>query len=473
MMTRPGAPHRGALAGGRQAAHGAYGAGARTGPAVPARLPAPGSSRIYTVPFLIVLSYLLVDYGRPHNWIPALGVIHPGALVLGGGILSLLSQRAASVQPLGKYVLAFLALMAVLVPFSFNPHMAFNLTRDFALFVFGALLPLMVFVDSYDRLRIMIRFWVWIHVPLALYSITHQGVGIGSFLGDENDFALAMNMVLPYAIALIFLERGVVRRAFLLAASLILVVATTATMSRGGFVGLVCVGIFLWLRSPHRFASLVLVLALSGTIVVLTPASYWKEMQTIRSATEEGDTGAVRLYLWGIGWRMFRDHPILGVGPGNYQYNNVLYESVEAKARGRYVWGQVAHSLYFTLLPEYGVVGTTLFVAMLVRGVRERRRLSRVCRTRLLAALLSAADREQTTALLQFSAAIDAALVTFLVTGSFISVLYYPHVWLLTAFTAAMVRIGVPSSAGDELSAAAQPIPAAIRPGGRAAVMSP
>ena len=215
-------------------------------------------------------------------------------------------------------------------------------------------------------------------------------------------------------------------------------------MSRGGFVGLICVGLYIWARSPHKMVSLALVVGLVSVAVMATPRSYWTEMETISTADREGDTGEARLYLWGIGWRMFRDHPVLGVGPGNYRYNNVHYEKARELALGRHVWGVAAHSLYFTLLPEFGLVGTALFTAMIVHGIRERRRLNRACRARLLTPLLSPNDRERATALLQFSAAMDASLLTFLVTGSFITVLYYPHVWLLTAFSAAMVRIGVP-----------------------------
>ena len=77
----------------------------------------------------------------------------------------------------------------------------------------------MAFVDTFERFRKLLRFWVWIHVPLALYSIPHRGVGIGSFLADENDFAMAMNMAIPYTFALLADRAGTVRRSFLFSRS--------------------------------------------------------------------------------------------------------------------------------------------------------------------------------------------------------------------------------------------------------------
>lgn len=398
--------------------------------------------KLYSVPFLFVLAYLFVDFGRPHSWVPILGYLRPGVWVLGGGILCLITQRAFKVTSSGKYMVAFFAIMVMMVPFSANSRMAFNFTRDFGLLLFGALLPMMAFVDSYDRLRALVRFWVWIHVPLALYSVTHDGFGVGSFLTDENDFALAMNMVIPYALALLLIETGTIRRTCLMLATGILVFGSTATMSRGGFIGLLSVGAMLWIRSTKKLVTLAVVLLMSGAVVALAPTKYWQEIASIADADKAGDTGFERLYLWEIAWQMFLDNPVLGVGPANYQYNNLNYEDPQRVAQGRHVWGQVAHSLYFTLLPEYGIVGTVLFAAMIIKTVRQRRHLLRAGRALLEKAdAFSDEERQRIGMLMQLAGAMDTSLVALLTTGAFISVLYYPHVWLLTAYTVVLCHI--------------------------------
>jgi len=404
-------------------------------------LPVPKPT-LYEWPFIFVLGYLFVDYGRPHNWVPALGLIRPGVIVLGGGILSLMSRRVLPASHiLAKYMLWFAALMAVMVPFSVNSRMAFNGTRDFWLFLFGACFPIIAFVDTYERLLKALKFWVYIHVPLGIYSITHRGVGVGSFLTDENDFALALNVILPYAFAMAFMAKKLVSKMVLFGVVLLLVAASTATLSRGGFLGLVCVFGMLWLKSPKKLVSAALVGVLCLAMLVVTPASYWKEMKTIETAEDEGDTGFERLYLWGIAWKMWLDHPIFGVGPNNYPYNNQNYENPERVAKGRHVWGMASHSLYFTVLPELGLVGTILFFSMIATSWIERRRIARRCRNALAADGLSDENRDRLQTLLQLCAAMDVALLTFLVTGAFIAVLYYPHIWLLLAFTAALDKV--------------------------------
>ncbi len=410
------------------------------------------SAAVYSVPFLLVLAYFFVDYGRPQDWFPVLGAIRPGMIVMGASVAVLLLSGRLVLPPLARLMLLFVALMAVMVPFSFNHRIAFYKTEELALLLFGAAFPIIAFVDSVDRLRVLIGFIVWIHVPLALFSLTHKGVGAGSFLSDENDFALAMNMALPYAVALLLLARSTLRRVLWLGVIALFLAAIVATMSRGGFIGLVSVAVMVWLRSRRKFMALLGMAFLALLFVLVARSqtsfghhaeakSYWDEMSTIQSATDEGDTGNTRFELWGLAWRMFLDNPMLGVGPANYPYRAAEYETEYMTGHGRHAWGRVAHSLYLTLLAESGAVGTFVFGWMVALGWVGRRRLERRCWSAVEDPALGHADRDAARTLGQFAAAMDVALVTFLVTGAFLSVVYYPHVWLLTAMTAASALI--------------------------------
>jgi O-antigen ligase len=404
--------------------------------------PAAPSTSVGSWPFVLVLAYLFVDYGRPQNWLPGLGIIKPGMLTLGGGMLALLAHQKLPKDRLTKYLLAILALMVVLVPFAVNQHKAFDQTWMFVLFVFGALIPIVLFVDTFDRIRLLVRFWVWLHVSLAIYAITHSGLGIGSFLTDENDFALAMDVALPYAVALIVLERTLLYRLLAIVASLCILIAIAATLSRGGFIGMACVGFFIWAQSRRKVLSLAAIVAFSGLLYLAAPAKYWSEVDTISTADQQGDTGYQRLYSWGIGWRMFLDNPVFGVGPNNYPVRAAEYETDVSDEIGYHMWGRAAHSLYFTLLPELGSTGTLLFAGMLFHGIRVRRRLRRELKPVLDQHSVGSEEFERARWLHRIAACMDASLAGYLSAGAFISVLYYPHVWVLTAFTASLVNIG-------------------------------
>jgi len=83
-----------------------------------------------------------------------------------------------------------------------------------------------------------------------------------------------------------------------------------------------------------------------------------------------------RLALWDVAWRAFRDHPVLGVGPGNYRTVFPRYFSGEIATQR--VWGS-AHSLYLHQLAERGLLGLAallaLFAAMLARAWQRVRAL--------------------------------------------------------------------------------------------------
>jgi Na+-transporting methylmalonyl-CoA/oxaloacetate decarboxylase gamma subunit len=95
----------------------------------------------------------------------------------------------------------------------------------------------------------------------------------------------------------------------------------------------------------------------------------------------------------------------------------------------RNMWGRAAHSLWFTLFAETGVVGTYLFLSVLIAVVRF------LCRV----ATESAPENIDDALDIRFLAqCLLAAFAAFAAAASFLSVLYYPHVWILFAIVTAM-----------------------------------
>ena len=86
----------------------------------------------------------------------------------------------------------------------------------------------------------------------------------------------------------------------------------------------------------------------------------------------ETGTAGQRMFTWGIGWEMFLANPVFGVGQANFPWTIGEY-------MGGRTWqtkslaGRQAHSLYFTLLPELGLVGVMLFGAMIYFNYRDTR----------------------------------------------------------------------------------------------------
>jgi len=128
-------------------------------------------------------------------------------------------------------------------------------------------------------------------------------------------------------------------------------------------------------------------------------------------------------------------NPVFGVGVTNYPWRVVEYEitSGEIAPNKRLQGGRVAHSLYFTLLPELGTVGTICFVLALVGAIGNLRKTIK---------REAAFTAKSGTTFVEASArATLVGLVAFLVTGIFLSVLYYPSFWYLIGFAYVLNRV--------------------------------
>jgi O-antigen ligase len=155
----------------------------------------------------------------------------------------------------------------------------------------------------------------------------------------------------------------------LLGSGAICAIAIFATESRGGLVGLAVMLAGAMVFAGRARAYVVVVsLALSGLAalyfaLVAAPTA----LQRITSFSAGGGSG--RTDLWSVAIRMAENHPLVGVGVGNF----TLVEN-------RYAFGTfdlprfdlisntptVAHNMYLHVLAELGVIGLGLLVAMIV-----------------------------------------------------------------------------------------------------------
>ncbi len=401
---------------------------------------------ILGLPFILVLIYIFLEYGRPYSLIP-IGVIRPAfwvSLLL--GVFYLRAPGKNLKDPTIFTIIVFILIMAKSIPTAFNQHWAFKVTLGMAIYLISILLPITVFVVGNKRLRLFLIAWVCIHILTALLAIRHGGKGIGGILADENDFALAINMVLPYAYFMYIETRSSLKKTFYILAMLIYVVACMYTMSRGGFLGLLTVGAFILLCTPHKMRNIAVLVLFGLSVTLFAPANYKSEIASIfHSDTLERDERQGRIYLWKIGFKIFLDRPIMGVGPGSYKYAVGSYE--DRSDTHRLHSGKQAHSVYFTLLPELGFPGALVFgylIYHLLSLFIFVRRLDRQ-KTHLFTKTLFTKDEIVTlNQRIRFCNnavhAVAGSAIGFLSSGIFLSVLYYPHIWITLVLSVAVKR---------------------------------
>jgi hypothetical protein len=294
---------------------------------------------------------------------------------------------------------------------------------------------------------------------LALYALTHAGKGPGGFVGDENDCGLALLTFLPFPFALLTeCRRPGSSRIVLLGIAFVTLLGIISTDSRGDFVGLVCVLFYFFLRSRHKFQMLFVGGVLVLCALPFLPADYISEMKSIKD-TSSG-TAEIRQHYWKIAWRVFTDpkNILIGVGMQNTSYRLAEYETGDDLERFPSSGGRAVHSIYFEILPDLGIWGICIvgsLVWLSTKGnARNRRLLDRLHSelkrraTRPSATktrpLLSEQERgiimdelEYTRALLL---AANLGFVAIFTAGAFISVLYYPMLWLFAGLSALLAR---------------------------------
>jgi O-antigen ligase len=277
-------------------------------------------------------------------------------------------------------------------------------------------------VDTLDKLRKLIFTVVLLAGFVSAYSIFHKGFGTGNYFNDENDLSLYVNIWLPFSYFL-FLEEKSGRKRIIYGSCLVLgVLAILVSFSRGGFLGFVCMMIVAWLYSSKKLVTLLLFCIL-GVVVYFAfdLASYIKEMSTISNTRDA--TALERILSWKSAWAMFLDNP-LGVGGNNFE---VRFQEYQGELFSRGMYGRVAHSLWFTLIPELGVIGIVNYVLLLYYNVRDIFFLKKA----------TTKPTNEMQYIRSLSLAFIAAFIGFFVSASFLSVLYYPHYWYLTGIIVA------------------------------------
>jgi O-antigen ligase len=384
--------------------------------------------------FFWVLVYLVFEYLRPQDYFPALGYLHPAWIITPMMLLRWPKGgfKQAQCQQI-SIMLVLSVMLLVSVPFVTNHYRAYFIVSGYVL-LWPFCMSIILLVNTADRVVTFVKCWALLGLYVACGSILHPGgLNWGSyFLGDRNDVALVLDMLLPLAWCMFAYERAWSRKGFYLVVTLLCAVGTVLTTSRGGFVGLVAALFVLWLFNRRKIAVLVLVGIMSLTVYEVAPSSYWDHVSTIQN-TQEG-TAKGRLDSWMAAWRMFKDNPF-GVGPGQFA---IHFPEYQGDAFGSHnMWGREAHSLWFTLLAELGIPGAILFAAHIRANWKALRRLRKLppVGQRPLPVLLSTA--------------LTASFAGYFAAGSFLSTLYYPHYWFMSALLVATDRALARKSSED------------------------
>lgn len=256
--------------------------------------------------------------------------------------------------------------------------------------------------------------------------------------GNPNRYAQILMVIFPLALFRVWAERSFWARALALAASMLILSGILLTYSRGAFVTLVLVllaMIVLRYIRVHQILFSVGAVVLLGSLVA---PGYVHRLDSLRgvegliSSEADAEPDYVtrsRVTEMLAALHVFLDHPVIGVGPGQYTpYYSIDYQ-LDPEIALRYIpKTRRAHTLYFELGAETGVIGLGTFLAILLLIMfklwRTRRRWihTRVDRANVATALL-------------------LSIFGYLGTAIFLHLSYQRYYWLLVALATAAIQI--------------------------------
>lgn len=309
----------------------------------------------------------------------------------------------------------FIAWLCVSPLFAFNPAAEFELWSR-AIKVQAMVVAALLIVGNRDQLHKLV--WVlalsvgFFGIKGGLFTIatggSHRVWGpSGSFIADNNQLALAIIMSIPlFRYLQLHSENKWVKRGCL-AAMMLSAASALGSQSRGGFLALAAMGLFLWTKSRQKgLIAILLVLAIPAVLLFM-PESWFERMSSIQ--TYDQDASAMgRINAWWAAWNLAVDRFPIGGGFGMWTASVFQLYAPDPSV----VF--VAHSIYFHILGDHGFIGLVLF--LLVFGFSWMNGNWIVSRTKNKPELLWARD---------LAAMCQVSLVGYAVGGAFLSLTYF------------------------------------------------
>lgn len=252
----------------------------------------------------------------------------------------------------------------------------------------------------------------------------------GTFIGDNNALALAILMIIPLQIYLAKISKNKFIKLGLYAAAMLSIVSVVGSWSRGGFLGLIVLGVVLWWRSKRRTVLAIAIGLVLMSTVSLIPEKWFDRMNTIENYEEDGSANA-RLEIWGFAIRVANDKPIIGGG------FDVFTDPVAHDRWGEGIGVRNVHSIYFQMLGSHGYPGLIIFLLLGYFALRTCKQIRRIGKEK--------PEFEEHGLLAGY---VSCGLISFAVSGAFQNLATFDLYYNLLAVVAILAKL-VKEEAGE------------------------
>jgi len=247
---------------------------------------------------------------------------------------------------------------------------------------------------KFENIRIFLWLYVIPLVGVVIYTtILHAQRGfdeqsahwiMSPFFNDHTAYGAVLALFIPAVTGYIFSsEDRLLYRMLALLALAILILALILSYCRAAWLSIaVSLVIFLILRFKINYKLVFLSFIALVILFLLFQNQIWMKLEKNKQASSKNFTehlqsisnistdasNTERLNRWSSAIRMFKKRPVLGWGPGTYQFLYAPYQSSKEKTIISTNVGDKgnAHSEYIGPLSESGILGTLTFLGIVV-----------------------------------------------------------------------------------------------------------
>jgi probable O-glycosylation ligase (exosortase A-associated) len=322
-------------------------------------------------PWIGVLTFSWISYMNPHKYAWGIARTFPVAFIVALVTIAGMYITKDRVKLPKDWALRLIGCLWVL--FVITTIFAINQEEAWGQLNKVSKILLMTFVtvkliNSPSKLRylmLVIAFSIGlIGLKGAIWAISSGGVNRvygpdGSFLADNNDLALALNMTLPLMLYLSKDEPRTWLRWGLKTCFVGSIIAVIFTYSRGGFLAMVLVGFMLLIKARYKALAVITLFVGVLALAFIVPQQWTDRMDTIKQGEEQDASAHGRVNAWRAATNIALQRPLTG---GGFQvFVPWIFEQYAPEP-----WNfHDVHSNYFEMLGEQGFIGLGLYMSLL------------------------------------------------------------------------------------------------------------
>jgi len=180
-------------------------------------------------------------------------------------------------------------------------------------------------------------------------------------MDNPNNLAAFLILAIFPMIMLAIYEKEKIKKIFYIILSILIFTNLILTGSRNAIIGIIVGVVILGIIYNFRLFTLMIFL---GVISIFIPVIRNRLMAITDKTQNES-----RMYLWEIAKRMIKDHPLFGVGNGNYVSLYDKYTDIYPQFKFYGYTRFPCHNSYLKIESELGIIGGISFIGILISAL--------------------------------------------------------------------------------------------------------